>query len=264
MHKIDEEILFTIVLGSILLIGLGTFIVVFLLQYQKRKFRHRQDILKLHDSFQQNILRAQLEIQEQTLKNISQEVHDNIGQVLSLAKLNLATTDINQPDAMQQKIEDSKTLVAKAIQDLRDLSKSMNTDYIAEMGFSRAVEYELEMIKKTGSFETVLEISGVVRKLEAQKELILFRIVQEVLNNIIRHSKAKLITIKLGYKPAIFFMQIIDNGSGFDITPLQENSKFGLGIRNMKNRAQLIGAHFEIISTIAVGTTVNISLPFTN
>lgn len=174
MHKISPEILFTIVLGSILLITLGTFIVVFLLQYQKRKFSHRQDIIKLQDSFQQNILRAQLEIQEQTLKNISQEIHDNIGQVLSLAKLNLATTDIHQPDAMLQKIEDSKILVAKAIQDLRDLSKSMNTDYISEMGFARAVEYELEMIKKTGSFETVIEISGVVRKLEAQKELIRF------------------------------------------------------------------------------------------
>jgi len=88
--------------------------------------------------------------------------------------------------------------------------------------------------------------------------------VQEVLNNIIKHSKAKLITIKLNYKPGIFFMQITDNGSGFDITPLQENSKFGLGIRNMKNRTHLIGARFEITSTLDLGTSVNISLPFTN
>jgi two-component system, NarL family, sensor kinase len=264
MHKINQEILFTIVLGSILLIGLGTFIVVFLLQYQKRKFRHRQDIIKLQGSFQQNILTAQLEIKEQTLKNISQEVHDNIGQVLSLAKLNLATADINHPDAMLQKIEDSKTLVAKAIQDLRDLSKSMNTDYIADMGFARAVEYEMEMIKKTGSFETGFEISGTIRKLEAQKELILFRIVQEVLNNIIKHSRATMINIKLQYELSLFSLQISDNGEGFDLRPLQENSKFGLGIRNMKNRAQLIGAQFEIISTLAVGTTVNISLPFSS
>ncbi len=264
MHKINPEILFTIVSGSILLIVLGTFIVVFLLQYQKRKFTHRQDITKLQGSFQQTLLKAQLEIQEQTFKNISQEIHDNIGQVLSLAKLNMATTDISQPQAMQQKMEDSKTLIAKAIQDLRDLSKSMNTDYIAEMGFVRAVEYELEMIKKTGSFETVLEISGVARKLERQKELILFRILQEILNNIIKHSKASLIRISLNYKPAIFLMQIADNGIGFDIAPLQENSKFGLGIRNMENRAHLIGAQFEITSTLAIGTTVNISMPFTN
>lgn len=264
MHKINPEILFTIVVGSILLIVLGTFIVVFLLQYQKRKFRHRQDILKLQDSFQQNILRAQLEIQEQTLKNISLEVHDNIGQVLSLAKLNLATTDINNPGALQQKIDDSKTLVAKAIQDLRDLSKSMNTDYIAEMGFARAIEYEMEIIKKTGSFETLLEISGTARKLETQRELILFRIAQEVLNNIIKHSGAREISIKLNYQPSFFSMQIIDNGEGFDLSPLQENNKFGLGIRNMKNRAQLIGGQFEIASTLGVGTTVEIVLPFRN
>ena len=140
----------------------------------------------------------------------------------------------------------------------------MNTDYITEMGFARAVEYEMEMIKKTGSFETLLEISGAVRKLEAQKELILFRIIQEVLNNIIKHSGASVIAVKLDYQPSVFSMQICDNGEGFDLSPLQENNMFGLGIRNMRNRAHLIGAQFEITSTPGGGTTVNLSLPFTN
>jgi two-component system, NarL family, sensor kinase len=260
MDYLSEEVNL-IVISSIFLLFIVSGIVILILAYQKKQQQYFREKEQLKTIFEKEILKSQLEIQEQTLKNISQEIHDNIGQVLSLAKLNLATTDINQPDVVQQKIEDSKTLVGKAIQDLRDLSKSLNTDYVADMGLARAIEYEMEMIKKTGSFETVFEISGTVRKLETQKELILFRIVQEVLNNIIRHSKAKLINIKLNYMPFIFSIRISDNGDGFDLSLLRENSKFGLGIRNMNNRAQLVGAQFEITSTLEIGTVVNISLP---
>ena len=162
---------------------------------------------------------------------------------------------------LSQKIDDSKNLVAKAIQDLRDLSKSLNTDYVIEMGLARSIEYELEMIKKSGVFQTSFEIEGQLYKIEPQKELILFRIVQEVLNNIIKHSKAANIIVKQDYKPELFSMQVTDDGEGFDLKALKENSKFGLGIKNMHNRAKLIGADFQINSTIGKGTTASISLP---
>jgi two-component system NarL family sensor kinase len=206
---------------------------------------------------------TQLEIQEQTLKNISQEIHDNIGQVLSLAKLNLATTDIDQKEAARQKVDDSKNLVAKAIQDLRDLSKSLNTDYVTDMGLARSIEYELEMLKKTGSFDTDFEIEGGVYKLEKQKELILFRIVQEVLNNVIKHAKASRIAIKLCYQADHFSLKVMDNGQGFDLNNLQDkqNPSRGLGIKNMHNRASLIGGKFSITSIMTEGTSVDIRLP---
>lgn len=257
------EAKFTIIFGTVLFIAIGTFLVVFLLQYQKKKFQHFKELLNLKETFSHTLLRSQLEIQEQTLKNISQEIHDNIGQVLSLAKLNLATVDIEKIETLQQKIDDSKSLVAKAIQDLRDLSKSLNTDYVSDMGLARSIEYELEMIKKTGIIQTTFEIEGRVSKLEQQKELILFRIVQEVLNNILKHAKATSITIKLKYQTSYFFLKVTDNGQGFDLGKIQDrrDGKPGLGIKNLHNRAQLIGANFSMSSTLAQGTTVDISLP---
>jgi two-component system NarL family sensor kinase len=207
-------------------------------------------------------MRSQIEIQEQTFQNISQEIHDNIGQVLSLAKLNLGTMDTNQPETLQQKIDDSKKLVGKAIQDLRDLSKSLNTDYVSDMGLLRAVEYELEMIGKGGMFSTQLTLEGLPAKLDSQKELIIFRIIQEVINNIIKHSKANKILVQVAYLPGNFSIAITDNGTGFDLSLLQgENSQFGLGLRNMHKRSQLIGASFSITSTLGTGTTVTVSLP---
>ena len=263
MDYLSQEVTLVII-SSVFLLFIVSGIVILILTYQKKQQQYFREKDQLKTKFEKEILETQLEIQEQTLKNISQEIHDNIGQVLSLAKLNLATTDLSQPDLLSQKIDDSKNLVGKAIQDLRDLSKSMNTDYVTEMGLARSIEYELEMIKKTGSFETDLEIEGTVCKLEPQKELILFRIVQEVLNNIIKHSKATKIEVRLQYQPDIFSMQISDNGDGFDLNFLKESSKFGLGIKSMHNRGHLIGADFQITSALEKGTTAHISLPLKN
>jgi signal transduction histidine kinase len=219
--------------------------------------------LELQSQFSQTLLQTQLEIQEQTLKNISQEIHDNIGQALSLAKLNLNTINALLDESQQQKIHNSKELVSKAITDLRDLSRSLNTDYVQEMGLVRSIEYELDMIRKTGAIQTEMITEGTVFRLEKHKELILFRIVQEVLNNIIKHAKAGKITVLTRFSPDQFQLIIADDGQGVDLSPLNENNHigFGLGIRNMHNRAKLIGADFSMNSTIGKGTEVKISLP---
>jgi two-component system, NarL family, sensor kinase len=252
-----------IILGTIVFLILGAFIVSFIFLYRYRRNKMLFEKEQMETFFQQELLRTQLEIQEQTLKNISQEIHDNIGQMLSLAKLNLATTDIEQKEMVQQKINDSHHLISKAIQDLRDLSRSFNTDYVSEMGLLRSIEYELEMIQKTGTIKTKLDVTGPVYKLDPQKELILFRIVQETLNNVIKHANADTVSIMIAYNSANITLRISDNGCGFDLLPLNENVnvKFGLGIRNMHNRAKLIGADFSISSMISKGTEVIIQSP---
>lgn len=255
------DIVVLIIVGSILLIFIAVFIIGFLFVYQKKQERNFKEKQFLESQF----LQSQLEIQEQTLKNISQEIHDNIGQVLSLAKLNLGTVSLDKPEQLQQKIDDSRQLVAKAIQDLRDLSRSMDADHISSIGFAKAVEDELGMIEKSG-YKVQLQVTGDKYRFDLQKELILFRIVQEVLHNIIKHAKANLIEVKLNYLPDLFELIITDDGTGFDLTPLNENgnSSFGLGIRNMHNRARLIGGEYIIKSEIDKGTVVTIHLPKEN
>jgi two-component system, NarL family, sensor kinase len=230
---------------------------------QKQKLDEK---LNLQNEFQQTLLRTQLEIQEQTLKNISWEIHDNIGQILSLAKLNLGTVDMNDPVTIHEKIDDSKNLISKAIQDLRDVAKSLNTDHIITLGLAKSIEQELEIIKKTGWFETIFETNGEIYKLEPQKELILFRIVQEAFNNIIKHAKAGIIVVKMNYEPDHFSLKIHDNGHGFDVDDpnITGDGATGLGIKNMWDRAQMIGAQLIIKSSAGEGTTIDIKLPIPN
>jgi signal transduction histidine kinase len=248
--------------AAFLLLGALAFILFFL--YRRRHFKWLAERQQLMLSYEQELLKARLEIQEQTFRHISQEIHDNIGQVLSLAKLNIYTMDMAQPALLEQKIHDCKNLVSKAIHDLRHLSRGLSPDYIADLGLPKAIEYELEMIKKTGDYETVFQAEGKPYILDKQKVLIIYRILQETLNNIIKHSSARKIIIYLLYRPEEFKLIITDNGKGFDLTPLNDNTSSGLGIRNMHNRAQLIGAGFLISSTLEKGTSVTVTVPVAN
>ena len=268
MDTLSKEILLvsgvtSIFIITIFLIIVATGIVILVFVHQKKQLEYLREKEQLKVTFEREILESKLEIQEQTLKNISQEIHDNIGQVLSLVKLNINTMDSEEPKALQGKINDSKHLITKAIQDLRDLSKSLNTDYVTDMGLVRSIEYELELIKKTGIYDIQFDIEGNTYRLEEQQELIFFRIVQEALHNILRHAKATAINVRLMFEPEIFTLQIIDKGVGFDTSQLEHNNfnGLGLGIRNMHNRANMLNADFKLISALEKGTTITLTLP---
>ncbi len=241
------------------------FFLIFFLFYRNVMQKRNEMFLneeKIKADFSQTLLQSQLEIQEQTLKNISQEIHDNIGQALTLAKLNLNTMP-DAREAQQEKIITTKDIISKAIGDLRDLSRSLNTDYIADMGLQKAIEYELDLISKSGTIKATLKKEGISFRTDKQKDLILFRIVQETLNNIIKHADAKTIHANLTYQDDKLVLSITDDGKGFEMSAKESDNENGLGLRNMHNRAKLIGAVFSISSLPGKGTEVKVILPKT-
>ena len=218
---------------------------------------------QLKVDFEKQILESKLEIQEQTFRNISQEIHDNIGQVLSLAKLTINTMDVNDTTILKTKIDNSKSLVGKAIEDLRNLSRNLNTEYITDVGLDISIENELKLLHNVTQYKIEVQTEGEPYRLQHQQELIIFRIFQESLQNIIKHAKASLIWVKFSYQPHNFTLQIIDNGQGFDqpFSTEKNNIKPGIGIRNIRHRAMLISADVAIESSPAKGTIVTIKLP---
>ena len=236
-------------------------IIMLVLVYQKKQLQYLGEKEQLKVRFEKEILESKLEIQEQTLKNISQEIHDNIGQVLSLIKLTLNTVDYNKSEALKEAIDASKQLLGKAIQDMRDLAKILNSDNITQIGLIKAIEYEFYLIKKTGDYQTKLIEEGDSFRLSPHHELILFRIFQEAVNNILKHAHATLIAVHSCYTDAHFSLEISDNGLGFNPDELADGREAGLGIRNIKNRAQIIGADFAILSESGKSTALRIDLP---
>jgi two-component system, NarL family, sensor kinase len=263
MNSSSSEIYFFIGVGSTILVGLIGFIIYFIYRYQKRKAESLRDSNMLKDQFKQTLLQTQLEIQEQTLKTISQEIHDNIGQALTLAKLNLNTMLPVSDSLLEKKIMNSKELVSKAITDLRDLSHSLDTDYVLEMGLQRAIEYELERIQKSEVAIAILEVEGNSYRLPKQKELILFRIAQEAFNNSLKHAEPKTIKVDITYSVEGVRLVISDDGKGMDLLEIFAPNT-GVGTRNMQSRADMIGASIRFESSPGNGTSINIFLPIEN
>jgi signal transduction histidine kinase len=238
-----------------------TFLFRFILLYQKKSIAFTSEKKLMETQFQQEILLSQLEIQEQTLKNISQEIHDNIGQTLSLVKLNLNTIDMEKPAVIPQKVDNSKQLVGKAITDLRTLSKKLHSDSILSAGLLKAIEFELGLVEKSGVYQTSLTINGEPVTLDAQKELILFRIVQEAMNNIIKHAHASTIAISANFAHNHLQLLIDDNGNGFKLPLEQGDINRGIGLRSMENRVKLLNGQFAIETALEKGTQIQISVP---
>lgn len=251
------EVKIQVYIITVILLLLGVFIFLFFISYTTKQKAHQKKVLELNEE----LLRTQLEIQEQTFKTISQEIHDNIGQMLSLAKINLNRVETEKLEKDKEKIKDAKELVSKAIQDLRDLSRTLNTETIASVGLLKAIEMELHLLEKADAVQTKLEIRGVPARLDPQKELILFRISQEALHNIIKHAAASAIRVEALFEKGNFLLVISDNGRGFDSTL---NHHAGSGLRNMQSRSRLIGATWNMVSSPECGTQINISLPINN
>ncbi|MBP6024700.1 sensor histidine kinase [Ferruginibacter sp.] len=250
-----QDIRYYFITSVIAFLLLGLFMLLLAALYSRKQQKNKNEKMKMQTQFQQELLQTQIEIQEQTLKTISEEIHDNVGQILSLAKLNLNTLD----NTADQKIQDTKNLVSKAINDLRNLSRSIHGDRIAQLGLQQSIEDELNILQNSGQFTTALKIVGNHYKLDPQKEMVLFRIVQEALNNAVKYSKAKNITVQLNYQPQIFSLTISDDGIGFNVAALPA-SKTGIGLTSMQNRAALIGGAFTITSAAGNGTIINIEL----
>jgi two-component system NarL family sensor kinase len=246
------EIYILIVVGSVVALFLVSFAFIMVILYKRKQHTHEQELLK-----------TQLEIQEETFKNISQEIHDNIGQVLSVVKLTLASAPLKKDDPAYEYLQDSKQMIGSVIDDVSNLSKSLHPDRIIKIGISDAIKFELVKLRKTGQFTTTFEPPEREVNLSSKNEILLFRVVQENLNNIVKHSGAKNIAVTMQHTAQAIHIEIKDDGKGFDVekTLLKTSMEKGIGLSSMVNRTKMIGGTLAINSQPGSGTTVVIDLP---
>ena len=254
-----QGIIIFIVCVSFLLLLLISFIITILYKYQQKQNAYYRGLEELKISYESAMLESQLEIQEETIQNISREIHDNIGQKLSLAKLYLTTLIVDRNSFIGQKIENTISLIGDSINELSDLSRSLSSEIVLCEGLIKALENESNQLQKLGLFKIDFSVYGDIEFLDAKKELVLFRIAQEALNNIVKHATAKNILLKLNYNSPMVYMDISDDGNGF----LNDGTyKKGMGLIHMKKRAESINGKCLIKSRQGCGTTIQIEIPF--
>ena len=267
MEEKTSLIELVILYGTIGFLVLAGFIVYFVILSRIRYNRYYREKKEIEQNFRQAILQSQLEIQEQTLQSVSQEIHDNIAQGLTLAKLNLHATGLSSDSQAGGRVQDAKELIAKAIQDMRDLSRSLSSVKISEKGILYAIEQQLAMIRKAGGPEGRLLVVGGESPLDPKVELILFRIIQELLNNVLKHAEAQSLSVDVSFGPDSSRFVVRDDGKGFEPghavgqPSADTQSGDGVGLLNMRSRAAAIGAGFTLESAPGKGTTATITIP---
>lgn len=259
----NPEIYFVIIIGIILGLLLVGFIVTILFLYQRRQQRQEEEMTRMKDRYEKEALLSQLEIQENTFKTIAQELHDNIGQMLSVVKITLSALPLEKEHKAYDLVMNSQQVLHKAVADLSNLTKSLHTERIADLGLVESIQFELLAVGSAGIIKVDFHTEGDEYSFDEQRGIFLFRIFQETLNNILKHSGATELTVRLRYLDDSFEMEIKDNGKGFNVEDKRQNSSSGsgVGLRSLYNRSSIIGARLTIESMPGFGTSVLIKLP---
>ncbi|MBW7675282.1 sensor histidine kinase [Chryseobacterium chendengshani] len=205
--------------------------------------------------FEKELATSQIEMKEQTLNYIGQELHDDLGQKLSVVRLRQNQLIPKLIGAEKEELSELNELLGECIQDIRNLSKTLITEQIIHFGLVESIEREIKRIQKL----KLLEIELITLKedidITPKHGLILFRIIQESINNILKHSRAKNVTIELKDNHAQLQITITDNGKGFNTNSINDGS----GLKNMELRAKLIHTEFSIQSKLEEGTKTSIT-----
>lgn len=251
-----EEILL-IVYFILVIFFLAAFTVLFFITYQKRKNKILQEKFEAEQQFKEELSNARVEIQEETLKNVSWELHDNIGQLLAVASMQMKILDKKNQENNQGPFKEVQTLIKSSLEEVRALSRSLNNEVIDEKGLEASVQNEMDRFNRLSILEARLEIEGERSFVKQEHRIILFRILQEFFSNVIKHSGASMLLVKFKYSPDNLEITVTDNGKGYEV----DKAKKGAGLLNMESRARMINADFSLESAINKGTSLYLCCP---
>ena len=251
MLEQDNELAFLIISGTFLAALMGTFIVAMVVLHRQRQVQNRQKLDQIKAEHEKTLLNIENEIQQETLAHVGRELHDNIGQLLSLAKLNLNSTK-------PEKQAEGKEFINQIIKEVRALSKTLNLDWVEEITIDDFIRQQLQRIESTGYCQTIFDSDHSFNELSKDSKLVMIRVLQECLNNAIKHAAPSSIQIKIYKDDSVRKIEIMDDGRGFD-TSVQSK---GSGMTNLKKRMETIGGTIIISSILGKGTHITLNLAF--
>lgn len=251
MSEQESQFLLILFGGIFFSLVMSFFVVAMVLLHRQRQIQNRQKIDQLKTEHEKTLLNIENEIQQETLSHIGRELHDNIGQLLSLAKLNFGS-------AKPEKQSEGKVILNQIIKEVRGLSKTLNIDWVESISLTEFIMQQLGKIQATGFCETSLENNLEDFDLNKDQKLVLIRVTQECLNNAIKHASPDKIEVKIYQNGKGKVIQIIDYGNGFDQTIPSKGS----GMTNLKKRMETIGGEFQLTSVVGKGTDIKLLLPF--
>lgn len=247
-----KSIVFGIIISLLFISLIVLFCAILIKLYIQKIKKYNAVIYENEIAFQKTLNTAILETQEQLLNTISQDLHDDAGQQLTVINFQLENLKLDYPDCRDYLSPISES-VNHLSESMRRISHSLNSNWLSENGLIQAITLEVERLQKNKTIVIELHIDDNSKKWKAEEQIVLFRVFQECINNILKHAKATKITINIENK-VHFKITIEDNGVGFEMGKTKE--KNSIGLQNCINRAKMIQYRFDIHSKTNIGTTI--------
>lgn len=260
MH--DTHLLPLYIIGTLLVTGFAVTFVIFVVIQKQRQVKSRLERQRLEFHYSRSLLNTKIEVQETTLQMVAGELHDNINQILGSSFMQLSAAETYmQEDAGKALVKEAKGMVRKAIKDIRLLSHNLNTGMVEHREIEEAIQDELDRISAFSTIVCTLD-SEATHEPAPEQRLLIFRIVQEALQNVLKHAKARTIDIVINSSATSFELTLTDDGRGYDVEAARA-SKASLGMRSILERASMLNGIVKMTSAPGEGSTLALQIPLT-
>ncbi|MDZ4756727.1 MAG: hypothetical protein SGJ10_01135 [Bacteroidota bacterium] len=262
--ELDNDIIIFVVLGILFFLLLSSFVVYIIILFRTRRKMFIENEKQLKMDFEKSLLESQVEIREELLKYVAMEIHDNLNQTASVIRLQLISLGQNLPENFRSVVNDSKEQMEKLIGDMKALGVTLKSEKLS-LGFIEGLQQVVQRINNIGRLNIELTNDFDYEfDLDVEKQTFLFRISQEIINNVLKHAKATKLEINITNSANLLMLRYNDDGIGFDkmkffSDPANMNTNHGL--KNLSERCKLISADLDIASTLNKGTKIIIKMP---
>jgi two-component system NarL family sensor kinase len=222
----------------------------------QKEINHEQELTSLEDQQKLSVSNALIEGEEVERKRIARDLHDGLGSMLSGLKIHLKLAE--KENALSA--AEVNNLLDKSIKELRNISQNLMPESLLKLSLEHALR---DLCMANSNAKTQIEFQYLIQKPNLPKnyEIVIYRIIQELLNNALKYAEASLILVSCSQNKDTFFITVEDNGVGFDIMDKNNN---GMGLRNIKNRVEILKGKLEIESEVNKGTSAYIELKVKN
>ncbi|MFI5133666.1 MAG: sensor histidine kinase [Chitinophagales bacterium] len=230
-------------LGTLGMMVLTISLILFIIFHQRKVIRYQMRLQQMEQEQQKILLKASIKLQEEERQRLAADLHDDAGPLLATARLYLNENLVNQDKATQlQSIFQARQIIDDTIQLIRNISHSLMPPTLKNFGLESAINDLFQKLSGSGSINASSRFHEYKDRLKAEKELIIFRVVQELINNILKHSSASFIHLTQNVHGDKFYLRIHHDGRGIvqaDFDKLNK-SNVGLGLKNISSRLKVV------------------------
>ena len=260
--SLDREVVLILYGGVVAMLLLALALVVFFLVYQRRLISQQLALQTIQGAYQKEVFAAAIQAEERERQRIGNDLHDEIGSSLSAARMLMLQLDsvFSGTDKEREMVLLIKEILSDSLANVRNVSQNLHPAVLARFGLAQALQHLGRVCGDGFANGVQVQVEEEIVLPYAQ-ELALYRIVQELVTNALKHAQASRATVELRQQPPGLVLTVTDDGTGFDYAHTSANSKGGLGLKSLAARVSLLDAALHVEAAPGGGTRVRVEVP---